>query len=55
MADFFSFLSEVGVYPMLVLLWMKMDAAQRSYVSMLSYLEEVCPHCGKIKALLPQK
>ena len=55
MADFFSFLSEVGVYPLLVLLWMKMDAAQRSHVSVLRYLEEVCPHCGKVKALLPEK
>lgn len=54
MADLFAFLSQVGVYPVLVLLWFKMDATQKAHLAMLKYLEEVCPHCGKVKFLLPK-
>lgn len=54
MSELFAFLSQVGVYPVLVLLWFKMDAVQRKHESMLQYLEEICPHCDKVKALLPK-
>jgi len=54
MSDFLSFLSEVGVYPLLVLLWMKLDQVQKKHETVIQYLEEICPHCGKVKVLLPK-
>jgi hypothetical protein len=47
-------MSQVGVYPVLVLLWIKMDTVQKKHETVIHYLEEICPHCGKVKVLLPK-
>lgn len=52
MAELFSFISEVGVYPILVLIWLELRATKKSHGSVINYLVEVCPHCAEVKALL---
>jgi len=55
MSDFLSFLSDVGVYPLLVLLWVKFDACQKSNEAVLHYLADRCPHCDALKVLFSRK
>lgn len=54
MADLFSFMSQVGVYPALVLIWLKLDQTQRAHLTVIHYLQEICPYCEKVKVLLPK-
>lgn len=54
MSEFLSFLSEIGVYPLLVLLWLKLDQTQKAHITVIQYLEEICPNCSKVKVLLPK-
>jgi len=51
MAEVFAFLSAVGVYPALVLLWMKMDAAEKAHQEVLTWLEKNCPNCGAVRII----
>ena len=55
MSDILSFLSEIGVYPILVLLWMKVDSTHKTHLSVLQYLTEHCPNCDALKLLLFRK
>jgi hypothetical protein len=54
MSELFGFLSQVGVYPVLVLVWLKLDQVQKKHETVIQYLEEICPHCSKVKVLLPK-
>jgi len=55
MADLFNFLTEVGVYPALVVLWLKVDSTHKTHLSVLQYLTEHCPNCDALKVLLFRK
>lgn len=54
MSEFLNIMSQIGVYPVLVLLWFKLDATQKAHIAVIQYLQEICPHCSKVKVLLPK-
>lgn len=55
MHDFFAFVTQIGVYPLLVFLWIKLDSLEKAHLAVLKYLTEVCPHCADIRTLLIPK
>lgn len=53
MSELFTILSQIGVYPVLAILWVKLDATQKSHTKVLQFLEEKCPHCGAVHIYTP--
>jgi len=51
LGEIFGIVSQIGVYPVLVLLWMKIDASQKARAETLQFLKENCPYCGHIRII----
>ena len=48
LSELFAIVSQVGVYPILAVLYVKLVAAQKSHEELLNFLKETCPACGHV-------
>lgn len=53
MSDLFALLSQVGVYPALLLLWYQQRETRKALEDVLNFLEKNCPECGAVRILTP--